>query len=1071
MSTIWAFDLGKGSIGEAVWNTQTKQFDHVASLLIPPDFASTKEAATRRRMWRTRQAHKAREAWLDEVWKAAGLTPLVGRRVGKVDADGNWIEPKDWNKKGPDGKKRKLTWKLRHEGDPRLEREFPAKGDTTCYTSCLLRIKLLRGEKLEDWQIYKALHSAIQKRGYDPDIAWKSRENRRTRNKKSEDEDKGTAERMAAFENELLAMSPENEDHRMPCYFDAWMMGLWNPAQPDELKDRIDHRSGSTRNRILPRHLVEREIRLLVEAAGRQLPALAGKAWYVIYGPAGRAYASYYKVERDQFKLREGGESDWRGVLGQKIPRFDNRIVEKCVLMPRFNVCKVRSDEQKAHGERGTLPQEVTFLLKLKNMRVQRSPTLQNGLTSVELAQVFNTYCDKGWKLTETQWRKFCASIFTVPVPPSLEVEPPKLAGRSRFCRPALEILKRLILSGQSPKTFHASEVGRLNGNADPRKGLVEADLKFLLDMGDTWEGIHVPNQKLDALAQRTQDSDAAILELIGSQNDPIVRHRLGAFWKRLQWMEEQFGDPQEIAIEFVREDFMGEKALMDYRKFIKDREKERKQARSDAEAAGSMERSAGLKMELLRLQGGICLYKGTPLAETALDEYEIDHIVPRSQGGPDSAVNYILTTKVANDEKGNRTPFEWLSATSGWDTYVSRVKGRQTALRNKKVRLLLLPDAAELADKYTALAETAWIAKLAQTLAGLHFGWKNGNDEQGRKRVTVISGGLTARIRRKYKLNSLLADEDASEEDAEKNRKDDRHHALDAMVLAFIPGWARNESKQKWFRFPEGVTRENTFKHWLSRTLPRNEYLEKPKLAETIYGTRRDGLETVVVQRAELVKLTYRQINPSKTVYDLKYAKEQFKSVRDPVIKRLLLDWCDRGESEEAWKKFAAEFRVPMKNGGNGPLVRRVIMNVGKVDEYVNMSKDRSGAWRKAKKSHRGQVVYLLRTQTKAGKVNESAKVCPVYVFESAQEVMRRLKKEHGANMTVHGFFQSGCMVQIDEDVPHEKMPLPAGSYLLNSIRTDGVVKLTRQDGKTYPDIPRYSVAALIKAGLSRED
>ena len=1062
MSTIWAFDLGKGSIGEAVWNVGKKQFDHVASLLIPAEFASTKEAASRRRMLRTRQAHKAREAWLDEVWKAAGQEPLVGRRVGKVDANGEWIPESEWSR-------RKGKWKLKSVGDEKLEREFAKKGDDTCYTSCLLRIKLLRGEKLEPWQIYKALHSAIQKRGYDPDIAWKTRENRRMRKEDKDDDDAGTLTRMREFEKELAVMSVDPE-HHLPCYFDAWKMGLWNPEHSDELKDRIDHLAESTRNRILPRQLVEREIRLLVEAAGRQLPALEGKAWYVLYGPAGKAYASFFKAEREQFKLREGGSSDWQGVLGQKIPRFDNRIIEKCALMPRFNVCKVRSDEQRAAGERGTLPQEVTFLMKLKNMRVQRGSTQQAGLTAAEIEKVFNAFCGKGWKLTETQWRKFCESFDAVPVPPSLDVAAPKLAGRSRFCRPALEVLKRLILSGQTPQEFHAAEVQRLNGNTEPRKGLVAEDLKFLLDMGSTWEGIYIPNQKLEALAQRTRDSSAAILELIGSQNDPVVRHRLGAFWKRLQWMEEQFGEPEKIAIEFVREDFMGEKALIDYRRFLKDREKQRQQARSDAEAAGATERSAGLKMELLRLQGGICLYTGTPLVETALDGYEIDHIVPRSQGGPDAAVNYILTTTAANDEKANRTPFEWLSATDGWDAYVGRVKSRQTALRNKKVRLLLLPEAAELAEKYTALAETAWIAKLAQTLASLHFGWKNGNDEQG-KRVTVISGGLTARIRRKYKLNSLLAAEGVSEEEAEKkNRDDDRHHALDAMVLAFIPGWAQNDSKQKWFRFPDGVNRENTFKHWLSKTLPRNECFEKPKLAETIYGRRRNGLDPVIVQRAELIKLAYKQINPSKTVYDLKYAREQFKSVRDPVIKRLLLDWCERGESEEAWKKFAAAFRVPCKGGRLGPLIRRVLTSVGEDDEYIDMSKDGHGAWRKAKKSHRGQVVYLLRTQTKTGKVSETAKVCPVYVFESETQVMKRLRKDHGDSMNLYGFFQSGCMISVQAEVFHDKIPLPAGTYLLNTLKTNGDVKITRQDGKTYPDIPQYRLGAMVKAGMRRE-
>src|SRR5581483_8550722 len=69
--TIWAFDLGKASIGEAV--RRGTKFLHKASLLIPPDFAETKGARERRRMARTREAHKAREEWLDNVWDAAGL--------------------------------------------------------------------------------------------------------------------------------------------------------------------------------------------------------------------------------------------------------------------------------------------------------------------------------------------------------------------------------------------------------------------------------------------------------------------------------------------------------------------------------------------------------------------------------------------------------------------------------------------------------------------------------------------------------------------------------------------------------------------------------------------------------------------------------------------------------------------------------------------------------------------------------------------------------------------------------------------------------------------------------------
>ena len=259
---VWAFDLGKGSIGEAV--REGNKFLHKASLLIPAEFAETKTARDRRRMFRTREAHKAREAWLDEVTRAADIEPLHGRRVAWNETEKKWD----------------VTL-----GDPRLEREFAATGDATCYTSCLLRIKLLRGDKLEPWQIYKALHSAIQRRGYDPAIPWKTREQRRS--EKPEDDEGKTLTRMQEFEKHLAGMAPGKPDYQWPCYFDAWKMGLWNPAQPDELKLRQDCHAQSTRDQIVPRKLVEKEVRALVEAAAKLHPKLKGKADFLLYGPPG----------------------------------------------------------------------------------------------------------------------------------------------------------------------------------------------------------------------------------------------------------------------------------------------------------------------------------------------------------------------------------------------------------------------------------------------------------------------------------------------------------------------------------------------------------------------------------------------------------------------------------------------------------------------------------------------------------------------------------------------------------------------------------------------------------------
>jgi CRISPR-associated endonuclease Csn1 len=986
---VWAFDLGKGSIGEAV--RQGTKFLHKASLLIPADFATTKPARNRRRMWRTRQAHKARERWLNEVMQKAGIEVLHGRNY---DKDGNW--------------------KPGEPADERLEREFAEPGNSACHTSCLLRIKLLRGEKLEPWQIYKALHSAIQRRGYDPNIPWKNREQRKAKSDDGDD-DARTQKRMEEFEEKLTALSKGKPTFHYSCYFDAHEMGLWNSEKPDELKLRSDCHAKTTRNQIVPRKLVEKEIRDLVDAAAKHYPKLKGQADYLLYGPPGKAYASLDPKLRKEYALREGGMNDWQGVLGQKIPRFDNRIIGKCVLIPRLNVCKIRTDENGELHPQSRIAAETVFLMRLKNMRFQTSKG-QACLTAKQIAEVFNNPKRTKLGMTETQWRKYCLRFGAKPMLGQYqEVEEPSFSGRSRFCRPALEILKRLILSGDTPAQAYEKEVARLNGNTNPMKGLVKDDLKFLLQMGKTWEGIYIPNQKLDALARSTDDPHEAIRLLIGSQNDPVVRHRLTLFAERLEEFAERFGTPDSVALEFVREDFMGKKAKLEFFKFQRDRAHDRAKAREDAAKAGAEERSAGLKMELLKAQVGECLYTNAKLIPEKLDEYVIDHIVPRAKGGPDAAVNYILTTRRANDDKGDRTPYEWLSKQDGWDAYVERVKKRIGTLRNKKVQLLTSPDAETLVEKYTALAETAWISKLAQTIVGLRFGWPGGI-ANGERKVIVVSGGLTGRIRRKYKLNSLLNPDVKSEEEAEiKNRNDDRHHALDAMVISFIPNWARNAKLTGFFRFPDGVHRE-LFGQEIAEVIPQNVCFEKPALAETIYGARTDHGEKVIVQRAELVSLAMKPTAPGKSVFDLKYAIKQAQSVHDPVIQGRLLEFLTTKPDETAWRKFCVEFHLKSKDGSDGPRVEYVTVKVGEPTEYKDMSKDGTGAWRKGLGSHKGQIIYWDE--------NGTLSVRPVFAHGSvAQE--RRAVEKLGGKAKFYGFFQSDCPVRTTKAIPAENYKL----------------------------------------------
>jgi CRISPR-associated endonuclease Csn1 len=1059
---IWSFDLGKGSIGEAV--RRGNEFLHKASLLIPADFAETKTAAGRRRMWRTRQAHKAREKWLNQVMCDAGIQPLIGRRTEKVN--GKWQSVAEIPEQ-----------KLNRE---RLEREFPSPGDDTCYTSCLLRIKLLQGEKLESWQIYKALHSAIQRRGYEK-VPWAAKEAKRS-GKSEEQSEKELAQKDTEYRAALEAwpkfkQNIKSEFH-FPCYYQAAKIGLWDSSNPSELKRTIDCQAGSAKKVRFDRADIEDEIRALIEAAAKFYPSLEEKADYLLYGPAGQAYASYNPQLRKKFKLREGGQNDWQGVLGQKIPRFDNRIVEKCILIPRLNVCKaeVREDKDGNPVPESLLASEAMFLMKLKNIGVLRGGK-PDRLNPSEIQKIFEK-CEGKFSFTKTQWQKQGEKLGLRPFS-QYEIEAPKTSGRSRFCRPALDILKRLILSGQKPKDFYQAELTRLNGNMNPIKGLVKDDLKCLLQMGETWEGIYIPNQKLDALVRNADDKKEAIRALIGSQNDPIVRHRLFLFAERLSELEEKFGKPEQIVLEFVREDFMGEKAKRELMKFQRDRATDRAKARKEAEEAGATERAAGLKMELLKAQGGICLYgtaenskngvclyTGDALVPTNLDEYVIDHIVPRAKGGPDSVFNYVLTTSKTNDDKGNRTPFEWFQQErpKEWDAYVNRVRSRIGMLRNKKVQLLISPNAQELVEKYTALAETAWISKLAQALISIHFGWNKGNDE-GKRRVTIVSGGLTGRIRRKYRLNSILNPTAKDEEEAEKkNRDDDRHHALDAMVISFIPNWARDAKKENFFRFPEEIHKNAKafFGNAIISVVPENIAFEKAQLEETSYGIRKIDGKMFAVGRENLADLAARVVTNKRLVKACKDIETH--RIVDPRIRRDVEDFLEANPilTLEDWDKWCANYR----RGAHGPSVRRVLMTKSKADaieEYKDISKDGAGQLRRGAK-HQGYFVYEHPVPSKKEPSKKQIEVRPVYVFESKTKVAEVIRNIKGA--ILFDYFESGCQVQTKREWNFQGKCFPAAQYICTSIWANRNAKLRHPQ---FGEIGPVGLRILLDAGFER--
>ncbi len=475
---VWAFDLGKASIGEAV--RQGNDFPHAESLLIPADLARRGPAAvsgtpaSRYRAMKTREAHHKREEWLESVWRAAGLRPLKTRKPEYMDYHLRRKRKKTHGKVRWRNVKVGGQWRLPDENkaDYRLEREFaPRQFDRKdgwlvevkyptgkavdgapaatqedfqiCYTSCLLRIKLLEWKegkpKLEEWQIYKALRAALQHRGYGR-VPWAAREPGRKVTKEEEAKEREIGERWERFKKGFKQdedptgdpnRSPVTAEFQLPCYYDAFQMNLWNPAEPSKLLPRSDHRAGSTRNVRFDRAAVREELTRLGNQAAAVLPELrdAFARWQregwrsqhpvnsgkqltypvrarsfgelLCDGPAGQpdetSFAAFLN-QRRKAGVRRGTFEEWMAALGQKTPSLDNRILNNCVLITRYHVCKVdvrleTDDNGKPTGRlvgESLLASEVTLLLKLKNLLVADTTAGQRKLTVEEVRSAFH---------------------------------------------------------------------------------------------------------------------------------------------------------------------------------------------------------------------------------------------------------------------------------------------------------------------------------------------------------------------------------------------------------------------------------------------------------------------------------------------------------------------------------------------------------------------------------------------------------------------------------------------------------------------------------------------------------
>ncbi len=274
---------------------------------------------------------------------------------------------------------------------------------------------------------------------------------------------------------------------------------------------------------------------------------------------------------------------------------------------------------------------------------------------------------------------------------------------------------------------------------------------------------------------------------------NPVVNRALAQARKVINAMIRKHGLPETIIIELARE--VGKP--FKERKEIEREQITNKAYRDDAqkhaaELWGTLpENIRGeeiLKHRLWKEQEGFCPYSGSYITPEMLRDgtaTQIDHIIPYSRSWNDSYMNKVLCVTSENQDKKNRTPYEYLHGTPRWDALESFA----AKLPAKKRENLLIENFDETkADEWKsrALNDTRYIATLL----------KNHIEQSLPVKVQTRNGSLTAHLRGAWGF-------------PKKDRENDRHHAIDAIVLACstqsmvqqLANWNKFEFKSK---FPD---------------------------------------------------------------------------------------------------------------------------------------------------------------------------------------------------------------------------------------------------------------------------
>ena len=281
----------------------------------------------------------------------------------------------------------------------------------------------------------------------------------------------------------------------------------------------------------------------------------------------------------------------------------------------------------------------------------------------------------------------------------------------------------------------------------------------------------------------------------------PLVEKILNQMINLVNALKAEYGI-DEVRVELARELKMSREERERMAEGNRRREKENKAIAEKIQECGLFPTKSRIRKYMLWEEAGEkCLYCGQILTLSQClngDDMEVEHIIPKSVLYDDSYGNKTCACRRCNKEKGNRTALEYIRA-KGWeDEYMERINGlldKKAISYSKHQRLRWLKEDIPSDFLERQLRLTQYISRQAMAIL-----------QQGIRRVSASEGGVTARLRSLWGyddiLHTLNLDRYDSMGETERvsregetteklrikdwsKRKDHRHHAIDALVVA----------------------------------------------------------------------------------------------------------------------------------------------------------------------------------------------------------------------------------------------------------------------------------------------